>query len=1013
MITRHYWLLVVGALSLPTMAKPSLAPDTETVTALTNAEIHISATEKRNNATLLISGNKVIDVINNDAIPTDAHIIDMQGYVLLPGFIDPFTEYGIEFNYTYPDINGPVYSVNTLGGQAPNTAVHAQQKWVQHFSPNPTTAKNWQQNGFTSVQTAKHDGLFQGQSSVVSLAQKPANEAIINAYSNPLLSFNKGSSPMDYPESLMGAIALIRQTFSDSLWLKDNRNKPNFGQQALAPAFNSAWQAIAAQWQQDWIFNGGDLNNVLRAGALLRQQQLSGILIASGREYARLNEIKALNYPFIVPLNFPAAPKVEDADIALDTSLAQLRHWQSAPSNPAQLASANIPFALTQHGLEPQEFWPRVQLAVAKGLAPSTALAALTSVPASMIGIDDKAGKLAAGYFADIVVAKGDIFTDGHIVGVYLQGQANFSELTPTQANLAGEYQLEFGDHSLVLALDPQTLANSSLQVAEHNIGLIAPTLDNQRLSFAVALDDTRDDVSRFILWFDHSGVHGRVYNADGNPTPVGGTRIAPQASPSEAAKTLTDDPLTITFPNGAYGRAQLPSSEKLHIQGATLWTSEQSGILPETDILIENGKISAIGKQLTTPKGFTLLPAQGLHVTAGIVDEHSHIAVNGGVNEGTNSVTSEVRIGDVLNPDSLNIYQSLAGGVTTTQLLHGSANPIGGQAQLIKLRWGESANNLKFIGAPGAIKFALGENVKQSHWGDEYVTRFPQTRMGVKTVMVDAFDAAKQYQQQQYAWQQASNRSKNSTIAPRIDYRLQAINEVANGKRDVHIHSYVQSEILMFLSLAKTYGFNVSAFTHVLEGYKVADELAAAGAGASTFSDWWAYKFEVYDAIPQNACLLNDKGVVTSLNSDDYSMQRRLNQEAAKSIMYCSMSDIDAWNMVTINPAKQLGVDHMVGSLKVGKHADIVLWSDYPLSVYAKTQTVWIDGRRYFDRQQNQQMEHEIITEKAKLIQQVLQSDTKRRDGDAEIINIEPEWHCDSHYQHAKAQQLFNGDHR
>lgn len=1018
MSSRRYWLISLCLLSLATFAKQPLTTDAPLVTALSHADIYLSATEKRTNATLLIAGNKIIDIVANEAIPPSAQIINMQGYSLLPGFIDPFSEYGIEFNYQYPETSPPVYSINTLGGQAPNSAVHAQEQWLHHFAPNVDNAKKWQQNGFTSVQIAKQDGIFQGQAVAVSLAPLATIKTILKPYSNSLISFNKGSSPMAYPESLMGTMALIRQNLTYGQWLKDNVNKLKFNQSPENTTVNSAWQAIANQWSNTWIVNAGDLNNVLRAGRLLAEPKLTTVLVASGREYARIDEIKALKASFIVPLNFPQAPNVQDSNIALDTSLEQLRHWHSAPSNPSFLAKANIPFAFTQHAIDAKDFWPRVQLAVKSGLAAQDALAALTSTPAAMIGIDDNVGKLAPGFMADIVVAKGDIFIDGEIVGVYLQGQPNFNQVTLAQRKLAGDYQLQFADISLELTLNPTQLSSSYLQAGEETIDLLAPTLNQNHLSFAAAIEQNHK-MYRFSLWFDDSGVHGRVLLPDGSPEPVAGVAELDSQTNSAALDASSHDHAAqvfgapkLTSPNGAYGREAVPQFEKLHILGASVWTSAKEGVLTNTDVLISDGKITAIGQQLATPSGFKRLDASGMHLSAGIIDEHSHIALNGGTNEGTDAVTAEVRIADVLNPDSINIYQSLAGGVTSSQILHGSANPIGGQAQLIKLRWGQSAEGLKFTEAPAAIKLALGENVKQSHWGDEFVTRFPQTRMGVKSVMVDAFKAAKQYQAKHQAWNALRASEQKQVPAPAIDYRLQAIAEIINGKRQVHVHAYVQSEILMFLRLSQSYGFSISAFTHVLEGYKVADELAAAGAGASTFSDWWAYKFEVFDAIPQNACMLNNKGVVTSLNSDDYSMQRRLNQEAAKSIMYCGMTEMEAWNMVTINPAKQLGVDKLVGSIEVGKHADLVLWNNNPLSVYAKTQAVWIDGRRYFDRQEHQQLEQAMIIEKEQLIQQVLNADDKRKDGEPEVDIAEPDWQCDSHYQFNHAQNLFNGGH-
>jgi imidazolonepropionase-like amidohydrolase len=392
--------------------------------------------------------------------------------------------------------------------------------------------------------------------------------------------------------------------------------------------------------------------------------------------------------------------------------------------------------------------------------------------------------------------------------------------------------------------------------------------------------------------------------------------------------------------------------------------------------MLCRDGRIAAIGTDLEAPDNALVIDASGMHLTPGVIDEHSHVAISGNVNEGTHAVTAEVRIGDVVDPADINVYRALAGGTTMARLLHGSANPIGGQAQLVKFRWGGTAEEMKMTEAPPSIKFALGENVKQSNWGDNMTIRYPQTRMGVETIMQDAFQAAREYQRARTEYAELGRGERERMIPPRQDLQLDALVEVVNNDMWVCCHSYVQSEMLMLMRLAEKFDFTIGTFTHVLEGYKVADEMAAHGAGAGSFSDWWAYKFEVYDAIPQNPCLLMERGVVTSVNSDSPELGRRLNQEAAKSIAYCDMSQEDALKMVTINPAKQLRVDRYVGSLAEGKHADFVLWNDNPLSIYAVAQQTWIDGRKYFDIERDKTMRRDLAEEKQRLIQKVLDAD-------------------------------------
>ncbi|HRC33849.1 MAG TPA: amidohydrolase family protein, partial [Bacteroidia bacterium] len=367
-------------------------------------------------------------------------------------------------------------------------------------------------------------------------------------------------------------------------------------------------------------------------------------------------------------------------------------------------------------------------------------------------------------------------------------------------------------------------------------------------------------------------------------------------------------------------------------IKNTTVWTNESDGNLINTDVLIKNGKIALVGKNINEP-GAEVIDGTEKHLTAGIIDEHSHIAVSGAVNECTQSVTAEVRIADVIDCEDVNIYRQLAGGVTSSHLLHGSCNPVGGQTQLIKLRYGLSSEELKFANWPGFIKFALGENVKQSNAGDNNTSRYPQTRMGVEQTYYNAFTRALDYQKAIKSFNALSTADRLKAKPVRKDLELDALAEIINGKRFITCHSYVQSEINMLMHVADSFHFQVNTFTHILEGYKVADKMKAHGAGASSFSDWWAYKYEVYEAIPYNGKILHDVGVTVAYNSDDAEMARRLNQEAAKAVKYGGVSEQEAWKFVTLNPAKLLHVDDKVGSIKVGKDADVVLWSDNPLS--------------------------------------------------------------------------------
>ncbi|MFM7838294.1 MAG: amidohydrolase, partial [Chitinophagaceae bacterium] len=468
------------------------------------------------------------------------------------------------------------------------------------------------------------------------------------------------------------------------------------------------------------------------------------------------------------------------------------------------------------------------------------------------------------------------------------------------------------------------------------------------------------------------AGFEGSGRDATGNPftwrakleKPF--TASADSTRPAEA-KTIGK----VTYPFLAYGFEQRPAAENILIKNTTVWTNEAEGVLTGADVLIKNGKIVKIGTQLSDTSA-RLIDGTGKHLTAGIIDEHSHIAA-ASINEGAQSVTSEVRIADNLNPDDINIYRQLSGGVTSSHILHGSANTIGGQTQLIKLRWGANDEELKFAGADPFIKFALGENVKRTSvpMGNN---RFPDTRMGVEQVLVDAFTRAVDYQREMSQYAEATKKSRKATpgVTPRKDLELEALAEILNKKRFITCHSYVQSEITAAMRVAERFGIRVNTFTHILEGYKVADKMKAHGANASTFSDWWNYKMEVIDAIPANPAIMQAVGLNVAINSDDAEMARRLNQEAAKSVKYGGLKEEDAWKMVTLNPARMLHVDSRVGSIKVGKDADLVLWSDHPLSIYAQALKTIVDGVVYFDRDRDRQLRQQVQEEKNRLIQKM-----------------------------------------
>jgi N-acetylglucosamine-6-phosphate deacetylase len=436
-----------------------------------------------------------------------------------------------------------------------------------------------------------------------------------------------------------------------------------------------------------------------------------------------------------------------------------------------------------------------------------------------------------------------------------------------------------------------------------------------------------------------------------------------------------TDSPVKaiarVTYPFGAHGRLELAKQESpVLIRNASLWTCGPQGIVERGSLLIEGGKIvRVVAGELEVEDGVLVIDADGKHLTPGLIDCHSHIATDGGVNESSQAITCEVRVQDFIDSDHQQIYRQLAGGVTAINILHGSANPIGGQNQVIKLRWGESPDQLRMKEAPPGVKFALGENVKQSSLS-EMGTRYPQSRMGVEQILRDAFQTAREYERR---WQQYQE--NHDLPLPRRDLELEALVEILQGKRLVHCHSYRQDEILMLLRLCDEFGIRIATLQHILEGYKVADAMARHGAAGSSFSDWWAYKIEVYDAIPFNGALMHQAGVNVSFNSDDSELARHLNHEAAKAMKYGGVSAEEALKFVTLNPAKQLRIDAHVGSLEEGKQADLVVWSGPPLSMMSRCEQTWIDGKKYFDLVEDEAMRQRESILKSQLVQKILDS--------------------------------------
>jgi imidazolonepropionase-like amidohydrolase len=992
---------------------------TPSLIALINATVVTAPGKSLEDAVVLINDGIIKSVGANVKIPDGATVIDLTGKTIYPGFIDPYTEYGLTKDKKSGSGRrfggGPKPTIERIGGNAWNGAFHAEKNWVEGFKPSASDAKSLIEKGFTVVQSAKRDGIFRGQSFITTLGKGAPNDLILDAHFAQMLSFDKGSSKQDYPTSLMGSIALIRQAVMDVTWYRSAQEAYHLNHAQEKPEFNATLAALQQIKSQPIFFETNDEQSLLRADRIAREFSLKFTHIGSGEEYMRLGEIKATRTNLILPVVLPKKPNVKTLENELDVTLATLRHWDMAPSNAAMLAEKDVTFSFTTLGLKKKSsFWKNVRKMVKRGLSESTALAALTTVPAKLLNQERALGTIERGKMANFVVTDGNIFAkDTKLLSVWIQGKVTEIESAPP-TDMRGTYALSVNSQDFELRVAGKSDKPSGKMLfkgqEDDTAKKLRPfTASDNKLEFSLKLDTLGFDGSlrftarlendtlfgacalpdgQFVTWigpktaaFDPDAARkedsASADSTAGDTTTTGADSESKSDSSKSKEKDEEDDTVIakLTYPNLAFGFTEKPKSQSIMFQHATVWTSDEKGILEDADVLVRGGKFIAVGKNLEIPSGVLVFDATGKHITPGIIDEHSHIAISRGVNECSEAITAEVRIGDVVNPDDLTIYRQLAGGVTASQLLHGSCNPIGGQAQVIKLRWGSSAEEMKFAEAPLSVKFALGENVKHSNFGDKYTVRYPQSRMGVETIMRDGFQAALEFKKTRQAYNQLSNTEKGKTVPPRENIETKALLQILNSEMFVHCHSYVQSEILMLMRLAESFDFRIQTFTHILEGYKVADEMAKHGATASTFSDWWAYKFEVYDAIPYNAALMTEKQVISSVNSDNGEMGRRLNQEAAKSVLYGGMSQEEALKLVTINPAIQLKVDKYVGSVRVGKQADFVVWNGNPLSVMSSVEQTWIDGRQYFGLEKDAEMRRANQVEKSALIQRALKS--------------------------------------
>ena len=924
-----------------------------------NPQIHalvggvIVTPENEYEGTIVIRDGLIDLVGEKIKIPEDARVWDVTGKRIYPGFIESCMETALAEGFESSHWN---------------SSVMPDRKVASYLKLDDEKYDSMRKIGFCVIHVVADKGIFRGESSTILLRDGKEGEQILSSDTGQVLDFDHGQG--GYPSSLMGSLALVRQVLSDSKWYqalsKKSADSPSI---IKRPSYNRALKSLDHEGR--FFFITRDELDYDRIHSLKNEFGLDARVVGNGREYRRLDVLKKIGSPLILPLNFPGLPSVDDPVEAMEYSLEELQHWEFAPSSLAYLAKEGVSFSLSSAKLDNPEtqFWDRVRTAVKRGLDPGIALKSLTTIPANYLGMERSLGALREGAIANIVIADGDLFRnkDSKIKATWVEGVPYLNE-SDGLPNVEGQWEFTFPGNDKPLRWEIPKGKKVKIK-SDGNLEFSAHWNNDRFLLFPPSkLFGEGQGVTRMSASFspEEGSMNGVAVTATGKTFWWNAKRVAQiidNEPKHKEIKGLLPDLKFSHYPAGAYGVERVQRvSDKVLFKNGTVWTSGPLGVIKNGSVLIEGGKIKEVSNDLAVTEGVRVIDLDGKHLTPGLIDCHSHSAISRGVNEGTHSVTVEVRISDSIDPTDISLYRQLGGGLTTANLLHGSANPMGGQNQVIKLRWGSGPEGLKFKGAKPGVKFALGENVKQSNWGDNKNTRYPQTRMGVEQIMKDSFIAAREYESEKL------NAAKNNLLH-RKDYRKEALLEILNGDRIVHIHSYRQDEILMFVRLAQEFGFTVGTFQHVLEGYKVADAIAEIGAGGSTFSDWWAYKFEVYDAIPFNGALMQEMGVITSFNSDSSELACRMNVEAAKAVKYGGMSEMEALKFVTINPAKQLRIDERVGSIERGKDADLVIWNGPPLSTYSKAEQTWIDGIKYFDINLDQELRQSTNNERNRLI--------------------------------------------
>lgn len=965
-------LLVAGALHAQQASRTEpvtgLRDNSSGYHALVGARVVTAPGQVLENATIVIRDGLIVSVAANQAAPAGARVWDLKGHTVYPGFIDAHADLGV----------GEVPPGGDVGPTHWNPQVRAWLSTTAGFRDDSTRRRSLRSLGFGTALAVPKQGIFRGQASVVNLAEAGPRERVLRSDIVQTVGFQRSFQlGGTYPNSTMGTTALLRQTFMDADWyIRAWAAYERSGRSILPPETSEALAALgnAVQGRQPVLFQANSEEEYLRANAIVNEFKLTPWFRGSGEEYRLLDVLKGRTQPLIVPINFPDAPDVSTPEASLNVTLGQLRHWYLAPTNPAQLASAGVPFAITTDGLASlNQFLPNLRIAVARGLAPDKALAALTTVPAGWLGIERTHGTIAAGKIANLVVADGDLFTqESNIKDVWVQGRAYGVTRAP-QIDPRGTWNIttehEAGFPATLRIEGPINRVRGTIEVANQRpINLTNARIITETGRLEASFDGAPLGYQGTVLItgsVSGDDFYGWMSLPNGADPAYRGTRtetVQDAARGAVAARVPRID-LPWMRPSMEYGRNEQPEQPaNLIVRNATIWTSGPQGKMENADLLVRAGKVVQVGRNLTAPRGAIEIDGTGKHVTPGLIDPHSHTAVSS-VNETGNAIVPEVRMGDVLTHNDVWMYRQLAGGLTVQMIKHGSANPIGGENVYIKNRWGLLPDQWRLENAPRTVKFALGENPKRA------AGRYPKTRMGTQEIIRDHFLAALDYKAEWDRWN--ADRTK-AGIPPRRDIRMEALVDILEQRLLISSHGYRADEYLALVRLAEEFGFKVQTLQHGVEAYKIATELKNSGVAAIVWSDWGAFKLEAYDVTQYNARILLEAGVLTALHSDDAEVSTRMNWEAGK-LLRTGVDEVTALQTVTINAARAIKIDDRVGSLEAGKDADFVIWSGHPLSQFTRAEQTWVDGRRYFSLEEDRQIRAEIQRQRNQLIQAVL----------------------------------------